>query len=379
MACAGCFASGPELKLNLDRDDDPSHGVDNDITLAEKRSGLWVHRKLMTLARNAVYGPYGEHRRWCEMMECIAEAEHFIAPESCPFWRDAVPQILEERGEESRMMEADIAITLWKEFVNRRHKAIGQKYNPARFLSDHYKGVMELRDFTMNYSAMYYTCSLLGISKLDALAKNLKKFTEAKAAMSGAASDSMKANDVKLQALKHGCKVQLEIALVVFGTPETKYVERLLLAVRTPWAVWHERQNRHPRSIHETISWELEQINGQFFGTMRESFRAMHTSGRLNSYGFKTDFQASTCVALDLNHPLVQHNQQLAHILGTYSVNLNFLRYKRVLGLLRGWPKLIVACLCPERKTATVKQFKQDWENFKALETSTNAWEVLLN
>ena len=120
-------------------------------------------------------------------------------------------------------------------------------------------------------------------------------------------------------------------------------------------------------------------MNRQFFGTMRESFRAMHTSGRLKSYGFKTDVQASTCVALDLNHPLVQHNQQLAHILGRCSVNLNYLRYNRVLGLLRGWPKLMVACLCPERKTATVKQLKQDWENYKALETSTNAWEVLLN
>lgn len=138
LCATNWLAYGPG-GANVDRVDDASHGVHNDLMAMIRPCGLAAHQLLMNLSRNAIYGPFDEGRRHIECRQAIEEWSKRCAWE-CPVFRAALPGILDDKGESDRLTQPGIEQDIFDEFVNHRiWHTKGAKLSTSRFCSMIYK------------------------------------------------------------------------------------------------------------------------------------------------------------------------------------------------------------------------------------------------
>ena len=95
----------------------------------------------------------------------------------------------------------------------------------------------------------------------------------------------------------------------------------------------------------------------------------MGGKAELEYLGFSVTFTAED-VTLALDHPVARFNSEHAKLGGRYQCALNFLRFKRLLPLVRSYPGKLVACP-PDNPIVvanTLQKFKHDFENSKMSE-----------
>ena len=212
------------MRLNLSRDDDIAHGIHNDFKLADKAVGMWSHRRIMRLARQAVHGPYDERKRYRQLVDCVKEVKSLVNPETFPIWSEACRNILEETGELHRATETGIEVSKWEEFGSTGFLTlVGSKESPARWLDDHFKTGEEIPQWSTRYAS--YSCARLCIGSEDAETLT-RKLNAIKAATDENRADpgkSIKANTKLFESIKEqaGSGSQLDIAYSVYANYET--------------------------------------------------------------------------------------------------------------------------------------------------------------
>ncbi|CAK0895706.1 unnamed protein product, partial [Prorocentrum cordatum] len=382
MKCLKWFLQSSEGLFNFDDDDDLAHGIDNDFNMAEKKCGLWAFRRFQRLARNAIYGPFDEGRRFKELKDIAKEVKTFVSPLKCPIFCEALPAILEEMGEPARIMENDIEEEAWNGMTEVGFGEVaGRKGNPARWLGDHYASRIDRDQFTMRAVCFSYAVMVREQSNTKKLGVQMKELhSEPNQHGGNDQAVSMKSAAAELKRVRVATRDQVEVAIVYYNNKQNKNIDRATFAIREPWAQWHGHNNWHLRDLTNVTDWEVDQIvNGKFLRVFVESMSVPFDGKGVMAYlGFAVDHSHVNVNEVSAPHPLLKIEGDMAELIGTYSLVLNACRFKRLFKLMRGWPKHLVAALGDLASQDRVfALFKQDYENWKALGDDTVGFRAL--
>ncbi|CAK0853088.1 unnamed protein product, partial [Prorocentrum cordatum] len=382
MKCLKWFLQSSEGLFNVDDDDDLAHGIDNDFNIADKKCGLWAFRRLQRLARNAIYGPFDEGRRFKELKDIAKEVKTFVSPLKCPIFCEALPAILEEMGEPARIMENGIEEEVWNGMTEVGFGEVaGRKDNPARWLGDHYASRIDRDQFTMRAVCFPYAVIVREQSSTKKLGVKMKELhSEPNQHGGNDQAVSMKSVAAELKRVRMATRDQVEVAIVYYNNKQNKNIDRATFAIREPWAQWHSHNNWHLRDLTNVTDWEVDQIvNGKLLKVFVESMSVPFDGKGMMAYlGFAVDHSHVNVNEVSASHPLLKIEGDMAELIGTYSLVLNACRFKRLFKLMRGWPKHLVAALGDLASQDRVfALFKQDYENWKALGDDTVGFRAL--
>ena len=144
-------------------------------------------------------------------------------------------------------------------------------------------------------------------------------------------------------------------------------VALLDFSLRDAYAYEHGRINSLLRDVKETLMFECEQINGEFWDPIRASFAVLESPSHLNYMGFVVDFEGYRQNVPSEHHPLVVYNREHAIFSGFYALRRDGLRTKRRLNYIRGWPGL-GAAMAKRSKTAEIMNIlRADYGRFLSL------------
>lgn len=235
ICAAGYCQFGPnDARICLERLDDPSHSVHNDVQLAVSAVGLHSHQLLMGLARNTVHGPWDEGTRFVMTRGATAEYSALMGGSSCPLMEFLAPRILDERGESHRLSEKDIMAELWADLIACPiWVQKGTKLSTSRFLGP----IRRIREsdcyWSMTYLGFLYICLVTGTYSVERLAQMMPgirgKIVEPTQAADVAEQPrtAIGAKD-EVGALRKLTKNQLELATVMYGNYENRFKQAVI-------------------------------------------------------------------------------------------------------------------------------------------------------
>jgi hypothetical protein len=138
---------------------DPSHGVHNNLKLAEQKAGMKDHVHMSLIARNAVQAPYNEGLRYGQVYGAVSEVIDQETPEHFPLFVESVADMLRDRGWLHRIAEPGILLELWELFKDENpFRNRGGAENPGRFLGTRRQAAREDEQFTMRGIGWTYAC-----------------------------------------------------------------------------------------------------------------------------------------------------------------------------------------------------------------------------
>ena len=369
-ACQAADSIDGPIVANLKREDDYSHGYHNDFDLSDRACDIWPQRSAMRLARNAHLGPFGTKQRFVELKQVFNEYVFTMSPESCPVFQSMLEDFLDDRGELHRATEDDIGKKVWESLKKARiFRFAGDEQAPSRFLSDHMKA-REFAPVWTEYAFAWYLLALkqgrLDGSKLGSSFKNCKL---AQGLFGDTVLDKSIKADAKAAANESRpiSKNQAEFALLQFANIEFKFIDRLKVAIREPYCHEHGVSNATLRDVRKTIPWEIAMISGNFLDPMFASFAALSKYTVLGHCGLLVESNTPEAASLSLEHPLMEWNREQAKRAGRIACKTAFLRSKRMLPLLRGWPQHAVYALKDSKTNDVLGMFRRDHENYLGL------------
>lgn len=162
-------------------------------------------------------------------------------------------------------------------------------------------------------------------------------------------------------------KNQVDIATLMYNNPGNKYRQRLLMVCCDPIVDWHNKQNRTWRSASESIAWEIDEMAGSIWEPLKATIAVMSDASKLHFAGLQMDFSAGAMVGLSADDPRAEWNGEQAHLMGSFIIRLLSQRVRRLLPLLRGWPRRCVLGLDGRYADGMLKQLQQDWENYQVV------------
>ena len=357
---------GPVL-ANIKPDDDISHGEHNDFDLCDVQCGEWPNRSALRIARNTHLGPFGSRTRWSELRAIGQEYLSIMSADSCPAFPDFLEGMLDDKDQMHLINEPGIGDKIFSELKGARlMEYVGDEQAVSRFLQDHLKS-RQLESEWTEYFLFYFLHVLktgrLGKSKLAEKFKNCQFSAAAAGNVSngmGVKSESAKSNGENRVISRN----PVDLAFLTFGNIELKFKDRFKILLREPHAGWHGSANAGLRDVAQTVPWEIAQINGKFWDPIFESFVVLTRPNALARAGIHTKIDAKTVKEFTLDHSYVAWNQEQAAFGGHYATRLAALRIKRMLPMLRGWPRRAVLILDDAKCEGVLQQFKQDHENY---------------
>lgn len=333
----------------MERLDDLSHGVHNDIELTISKTGLAAHQLLMKLSRNCVHGPWGEGVRFRETSGAVQEYCALIGDgNTCPLFVSLAPSMLEDKGEEHRDCEEGIIQELFDDFQGSFvFTNLGSKVAAPRFCSSVHACREQDSTWTIMQLGFLITCLMSGLYSQEKIQEvfHTKKLpvpaneTEQTVAESKPTKETVACEVAKY---KKYTKNQLEIATLMYNNPENKYRQRLLMVCSDPIVDWHSKQNRTLRSASEAITWEIEEMTGAVWEPLKATVSVMSDASKLQFVGLQLDFSAGAMVGLTADDPRVVWNGKQAQLMGSFITRLLSQRIRRLLPILRGWPRRCV-------------------------------------
>lgn len=362
---------GPLNGMNIDRIDDPAHGVHNDLLLTLKQVGLWPHQMLMNLSRSVLYGPWDEGRRHIEAREAVMECVTLETPWTCPLFASLIPSMLEDTNEQHRLSERDIAETLWHEVEQSpMWHSKGKRLSVSRFVSMVTKPG-EDTSWTFRYLSYLYICLQTGSYSENRIAKAMADQVKVRTPKDDELEQSMptrRGADLLAQT-RAITKNLLELATLMYGDEENKYRQRVVCVAGASCAAWQGEQSARNRSVQDAVKWEIEQLSGGFMGHLRRALEVLSNEDTLSRCGMEMSvFGDRRRRSPEMEHPVVQWNQEQANLLGQFATRLVGLRVVRCMVMVRGWPRRCVLALSPPHAQQVLQDFRDDLANFRRLE-----------
>lgn len=142
------------------------------------------------------------------------------------------------------------------------------------------------------------------------------------------------------------------------------------------WGEWHSEQNRRLRSVGESVAWVQEQIGGGVDHACCSTVDCLQGSDSLRWVGLRCDFPASATAELSQDHGGPVEDDEIASSLGSLALHLVFMRLKRNMNMLTGWPSRSTAMLpgqpqgCGQLDPALLKT---DYDTFVSMKTLRQA------
>jgi hypothetical protein len=286
-------------------------------------------------------------------------------------------------GTPERVHEKGVEIEVWNELCSgapwRRRGSI---VSDTRFFSS----VRESRSEDRVWHSRYFAYALACI-EFDLLhGQKFKDFFKLKkAAPLVAATDADKEATLKSAvqqnqvAVRASCANLLVLAAMMYSSDSNQHLERIILKASLPLEKWHSEQNLALRKMDSSLTWPLEQMSGRLIGVALELADGLRDACELPRLGFTVLMDMKVAAQWAKKHEKAKlidtedNEDYLAATLGNLTLAMisNFLN--RMVWFFRGWPMGSVKMLSDDLRDETMKQLKDDHEQFEFLVSSANA------
>jgi hypothetical protein len=354
------------FSLNIDQFNDQSHGVgcDWDLLLnSVQAKSMWV---LMAVAWNTPFGPRkGEDLRLHQMRSCLQKLYSENKPRDVPLFMAMAPNMLLALSKMGVTLPglADPEVELFEWLGQRNIFAKGgQRMSFGRFCAAKKACSVNVPFWAFDDFETTYVC--LEFNFLAAKKFRLVVTGEAKAGLdvgekSGSTSTAIPTVD------DHAVRSCAQNGMVIRQLMLSDYSNLrfcgCLDAMGSKLLEWHTLQNRETRNARAAHEWVSGQVNAGYMTHVDGFARCLADSVALEQAGFAVT--PSTCLAVSSD---MVSEDSFADFMGQSAMTIAFLRTRRNLTLIKGWPKrLLRMCYADEQQVlSVVKEFRVDFEDY---------------
>eukprot|EP00959_Pyramimonas_sp_CCMP1952_P109671 2294145-Pyramimonas_sp.AAC.1 len=127
---------------------------------------------------------------------------------------------------------------------------------------------------------------------------------------------------------------RFEIACLVFSSTDHKFKQRIIMEGGGPFADASFHASRECRTIAGCRKYRIDELKGAIWDPIMDTLGTLYDKRKLTRVGLTTCFDEFV-PGIDLDHPLVKWNDEMANTLGVFCNSLCFHRLKRRLPTLR--------------------------------------------
>lgn len=357
--CAVGFACH-ELSVCVDTTWDVSHGVWNDLLNGIRHAGLYGHLLLSLLRLNVPLGPWSEDQRWRECRQALAELLSTERPEHCALYQAFLPQLLSEVPEEQYNAMDDPEQDLWN-YLKQENPFVlkGTKVCLGRFMDVIRAMKRELPQWHTRSFVFLHTCLEMNMMSSASFRK------VAIGNMQVHKSTNSKKETAEERAVRQACQNQLVLATLWMLDEESEALDRIIVAVGSPWEEWHSAQNSRLRSVGDSPQWTVEELQGNFAKTLCATWAATQNERILSECKFCTpNLSVTKGSGMD---PPIQREDEIATKTMMLAAGITFWRLRRSAWLLMGVSSRSALLLSsdPEVVRREIRRFRVEYNSFQ--------------
>lgn len=179
----------------------------------------------------------------------------------------------------------------------------------------------------------------------------------------------MARSNIELNRLKASSKELLHMAILMYAEgKKNKVRQEVIRLVCAPTVALHSAQNTQLRSTDWTVHWEPATYNGDLRDHSIATVACLRDEGGLLSAGFIVD-RGFGDAGLTLDDPHIVREQEIADLLGRMTLAMVSVRLRRLLPIIRGWPRQQTKFLDPKLAGAAFHEWRSDWLSYLELQS----------
>jgi len=383
VICAVNFAQR-HLGLNLDYVPDASHDHWNELREGLKEVNLWPHILIAVIAYNCDYAPWGEDAFYCQLRGSFAEYLVVGDPRTCPLWAEYWPRIWSDRGQTSRMGEANISVVLWEEVkAEWTSRATGEKIGLSRFMAAVKVASARLPEWSLRELELVYLQIASGKLTTKKYKDIAKKMAEpcvlVVAGGSGAAGSneaapalvdpqqpvgaSVKRGNDEVGKMRRLCENKVQVATLLYLDEQNTRRQRIMVGVSDVLMSAHGIQNQRQRSVCGSLKWLVGKCVGDCSKPVIGIVKSLSDPMKLQTMRFGLQLGALESAFAE-QHPFFAAADEYSELAGSLVLALLRARLKRQSWSLFGWPaRLCLLCHCdPSVRSETAEAFRKDYD-----------------
>ena len=366
------------LKAALVLHIDPSHRCHNDLQLAYKASGLWGHMVLTSILYNFSYGPF-DGAAWLEQSKTAAEEFAAHGGPQDELFQSYVGAIARDMGLEDDIGSEGFCENIFSHFVEAEcFSKKGPQVKLSRWMSWLDAAAYHDKFWHCRLVAFIYWGIIQGWASKGQRCGIIKPLQVNASIADDAPKVPVPQGDKEAAELRQKCSNTMHVCAQVYSDPVCQQKGRICVRLSAPTRLWHGTQNKHNRSPDSCKEEAYKAAMGiGWMGALAETAQMLKDAGALEFCGFTTNYGTTSLKALDLKHPLVAEEDEMARLFSSLATNI--LRF-RTRGMLFNWacyPGLLVKLLGPtdvQKKTlATMKEHWGAWTEATA-HAAQDAW-----
>jgi hypothetical protein len=324
---------------------------------------------LMLVVMNVEHGPYADDLRWNQVQEAWQDCKATSDAKSCTLFQAYCFRMVQEltfKGKLSLETGDDPEERVWKLMDDDpiQHRK-GYKTQLSRFMAarnnlNDLLGKWSIKRFQYEYCAIE-----AGMMNSPSLAKLKMREPSTAADGEGAGRSTTDPSRICItdKALRSACQNSLVISCMMLAEGFNYKLSVVITSCSAPVAAWHSFQNRQLRSTDGSRKWLVEELEGRYRHHVEDILATMCSPSLLQELDL--DIEDSSLIS---NDDLLE-GQDVADILGGYSLALAARRWCRSLWFLRGWPCRMAGVMSDTGlKNEVLQDFKADLAAYRAME-----------
>ncbi|CAK0876142.1 unnamed protein product, partial [Prorocentrum cordatum] len=358
-----------ELKINMLRFPDPSHGANRSIDHAINKTqlrGMWM---LMMISFSLPHGPDQDDLRHLQLREAMTYCFNRLSPSTCPLFMELAPYMIQDLNRVGdRLPGVDSPeVELW-EYLKKRVwvSSPGERCNTNRFMSSVSAAKLNVPYWHIDLLERLFLCLEMDFVRGKKFLEHMVKVKTGKQEELGEGAPTA-ANAITLEAKTlRGCAANaVAISALMLSDPMNRKICLSIVALTKPVRDWHIRQNRTLRTSAASPDWLSDQLLSEHVNHMKDIAACFNNRWLLEDLGFSCldgVWLASEGEMLD--------DDYIAGVAWEFGWNLISARQRRNM-YMHGWPyKLILMTGEGETSRAVVREFQTDKRIFDLLEAA---------
>jgi hypothetical protein len=361
-------------RINLIREPDShNHGIHNDTLGAATETGLGGFLYGMTVVLNLHFLPWsnGTYGNMLRNTAANIAANSAAQPATFLEWFDIIAK---EKGcSRASFGSKETLDVVWRAFCTSEYlNKAGQKVGLCRwyqlihrlrcFMPDWTSALLVLcracQDETWFNKIYVYRCGATEGTGDIAVEPGMPGTSEVRTPTKKSAADEIKQ-------LRRACKHAFHFVILFLASIDNRRVGSILSTLTHATESWYTKQAKRLKCSEENHAWVLEQLGGDFWVPLRETFKALMSPAELERMEF--DVQLSNH-SQDRNG--TESDSKYSRIAGKFVQSLVRRRAFRSAWFTDGWPQSFIGFLGgAERREETGRLLKETYEAYEVAKT----------
>eukprot|EP00969_Alexandrium_andersonii_P016096 704525-Alexandrium_andersonii.AAC.1 len=268
------------------------------------------------------------------MSECYRKYSH----STCVLFEEMAPGIiqdLEKAGVNFDDFESKVQ-GAWQYCVE--SESFGKKgyqCNFCRFLGTLTESKARMKHWTKDLFEQTYLALEEDMLQGKAFEKLVLRAGEAEEVKEGQNSTSSKRITMGHRTLKTACRNGIVISIMFLQDDHNKRIIQTITQVAEPARLWHGEQSHTLRDVQSSKDWVVKQVTGEFMCHVCSIVLASQSEKVLDACFFSLPSNVAAVANIEME---ILIDDEMAEVMGQFSLHLAMKRCQRCLWLVSGWP-----------------------------------------